>query len=414
MTRAPPRGSRRSSTSPCGSSVAGDDGLHLLDSEFVLLELADRLLLLPGCSGLRVERGRAIRRCRSTRRTSPGAASSPVWRPEPELACLSLEKRIPARAGLGGGSSDAAAAWRLGRAWRGLDDVASPADLDALSTIGADVPFFASGLAAARVSGIGERVEADGSARLRHVVLVAPGLRALDRGRLRRARRADEWGRLPERPAGSGRCGCGPSWTALMDAVAAAGGDPRLTGSGPTIFSMTDDAERASRGRRDARGRRASRATMTRTRLTPATIEITTATTRRMHDQPRADQHRRGSVRRRGTVQPGDPRRATSSSRPGSSASIRPTGELVGSDVAGQAERALANLAAILEAAGSGLDRLVKVTVFLADIDDWPAVNEVYARVVPQPFPARSAFAVRDLPKGARVEIEAVAAVGGG
>jgi 2-iminobutanoate/2-iminopropanoate deaminase len=87
------------------------------------------------------------------------------------------------------------------------------------------------------------------------------------------------------------------------------------------------------------------------------------------------------------------------------------TGELVGDDVQAQADRSLANLRAILEAAGSGLDRLVKVTVYLADIADWPAVNEVYAREVPQPFPARSAFAVRDLPKGARVEIEAVATV---
>jgi 2-iminobutanoate/2-iminopropanoate deaminase len=87
------------------------------------------------------------------------------------------------------------------------------------------------------------------------------------------------------------------------------------------------------------------------------------------------------------------------------------TGELAGDDVQVQADRALSNLRAILEAAGSGLDRLVKVTVYLADIADWPAVNEVYAREVPQPFPARSAFAVRDLPKGARVEIEAVATV---
>jgi 2-iminobutanoate/2-iminopropanoate deaminase len=87
------------------------------------------------------------------------------------------------------------------------------------------------------------------------------------------------------------------------------------------------------------------------------------------------------------------------------------TGELSGDDVEVQAARALANLRAILEAAGSGMDRLVKVTVYLADIADWPAVNEVYAREVPQPFPARSAFAVRDLPKGARVEVEAVATV---
>lgn len=90
------------------------------------------------------------------------------------------------------------------------------------------------------------------------------------------------------------------------------------------------------------------------------------------------------------------------------------SGELVSDDVAGQAERALQNLAAILDAAGSGLDRLVKVTVYLADIGDWPAVNEVYGRVVPEPYPARSAFAVKDLPKGARVEIEAVATVGAG
>jgi 2-iminobutanoate/2-iminopropanoate deaminase len=90
------------------------------------------------------------------------------------------------------------------------------------------------------------------------------------------------------------------------------------------------------------------------------------------------------------------------------------TGELVGADIASQAESALHNLAAILDAAGSGLDRLVKVTVFLADIGEWPAVNEVYGRIVPEPYPARSAFAVKDLPKGARVEIEAVAAVGVG
>ena len=87
------------------------------------------------------------------------------------------------------------------------------------------------------------------------------------------------------------------------------------------------------------------------------------------------------------------------------------SGELVGETVEEQARQALANVSAILEAAGSGLDRVLKVTVFLADIDDWPAVNEVYSSVMPEPYPARSAFAVRDLPKGARVEIEAVATV---
>ena len=85
------------------------------------------------------------------------------------------------------------------------------------------------------------------------------------------------------------------------------------------------------------------------------------------------------------------------------------TGQLA-DGVTAQAEQALKNLGAILEAAGSGLDRLVKVTVFLADIGDWPALNEVYGRHVGQPFPARSAFAVAALPLGARVEIEAVGA----
>lgn len=90
------------------------------------------------------------------------------------------------------------------------------------------------------------------------------------------------------------------------------------------------------------------------------------------------------------------------------------SGELAGDGVAQQAERAIANLEAILVAAGSGLASLVKVTVFLADIDEWSAVNEVYARLIPEPFPARSAFAVKDLPRGARVEVEAVATVGRG
>lgn len=89
------------------------------------------------------------------------------------------------------------------------------------------------------------------------------------------------------------------------------------------------------------------------------------------------------------------------------------SGELA-PDIAGQAKRALRNLEAILTAAGSGLDRLVKVTVYLAEIGDWPAVNEVYAAILPEPYPARSAFAVKDLPKSALVEIEAVATVGVG
>jgi 2-iminobutanoate/2-iminopropanoate deaminase len=84
------------------------------------------------------------------------------------------------------------------------------------------------------------------------------------------------------------------------------------------------------------------------------------------------------------------------------------TGELV-EGVAAQAERALRNLTAILDAAGLALDRVVKTTVFLADMDDFATVNEVYAAHFSDPYPARSTVAVKALPKGALVEIEAIA-----
>lgn len=84
------------------------------------------------------------------------------------------------------------------------------------------------------------------------------------------------------------------------------------------------------------------------------------------------------------------------------------TGELVdGFDA--QAEQSLKNLAAVLDAAGCTWADVVKTTCFLADIGDFAAFNAVYARFMPDPPPARSTFAVAALPKGARVEIEAIA-----
>jgi endoribonuclease L-PSP, putative len=85
------------------------------------------------------------------------------------------------------------------------------------------------------------------------------------------------------------------------------------------------------------------------------------------------------------------------------------SGQLVDGGVAAQAERALQNLSAVLAAAGSGLDLITKTTIFLADMADFATVNEVYARHLREPFPARSTVAVRELPKGALVEIEAIA-----
>jgi len=85
------------------------------------------------------------------------------------------------------------------------------------------------------------------------------------------------------------------------------------------------------------------------------------------------------------------------------------TGALVEGGVAAQAERALLNLREVLEAAGLSLGDLVKTTVFLADMADFAAVNEVYGRFVGDPPPARSTVAVAALPKGGLVEIEAIA-----
>ena len=74
-----------------------------------------------------------------------------------------------------------------------------------------------------------------------------------------------------------------------------------------------------------------------------------------------------------------------------------------------QAAQCLENVKAVLAEAGTNMDKVLKVTVYLADIADFAAVNEVYAKYFAQPYPARSAFAVKALPLGAKVEIEVVA-----
>jgi len=245
-----------------------EDGLHELDSHFVLLELADRLLLMPGCSGLRVE-GEGIAGL-------PLGPENLAWQGlaaglggPPALACLTLEKRIPAAAGLAGGSSDAAAAWRLGRKWSGRDEDPTLDDVAELAAIGADVPFFTSGAAEARVTGIGERISPLEPI-AREVVLVHPpfGLSTRD---VFAELHPDEWGTRENdllAPARRLR----PELDDLMTTVAEAGGLPRLTGSGPTIFHLANDAAGA-----DALATRLTaaglRVTRTRTRSRSATIE---------------------------------------------------------------------------------------------------------------------------------------------
>lgn len=275
-------------------SVTGrHDGYHQLTGVWVLLELADRLLLSAGATGLGV--------------AGPAADGVPAdrdanlaWRglvaglgAEPSLAWLALDKRVPAAAGLGGGSSDAAAAWRLGRAWSGGTDAPATTDeLAALARLGADVPFFAAQAAVARVSGIGERVAAlHAPGRPLEVVLLNPGfglstaevfaeLRPEDWSRAEQAPRIDD---APQLTPGSNDLLAAarrlrPELDDLMRIVRAAGGDPRLTGSGPTIYSLTDDPERATALAAQLSERLPTaevRISLTRTRLQAASIRAT-------------------------------------------------------------------------------------------------------------------------------------------
>jgi 2-iminobutanoate/2-iminopropanoate deaminase len=87
------------------------------------------------------------------------------------------------------------------------------------------------------------------------------------------------------------------------------------------------------------------------------------------------------------------------------------TGEFVTGGIAEQTEQVLKNVSAILEAAGAGLDQVVKTTVFLANMDDFTAMNEVYGRFFGDKPPARATVQAARLPRDARVEIEAIAVI---
>jgi 2-iminobutanoate/2-iminopropanoate deaminase len=87
------------------------------------------------------------------------------------------------------------------------------------------------------------------------------------------------------------------------------------------------------------------------------------------------------------------------------------TGNFISEEVAEQTEQVLKNLSAVLEAAGTGLNNVVKTTVFLADMNDFTAMNEVYARFFTENKPARATVQAARLPRDARVEIECIAVV---
>jgi reactive intermediate/imine deaminase len=88
------------------------------------------------------------------------------------------------------------------------------------------------------------------------------------------------------------------------------------------------------------------------------------------------------------------------------------TGQLVTGDIEAEIRRAFENLEAIAKAAGGSLAQLVKVTVFLTDLAHFAKVNEIMATYVPAPYPARAAIGVAALPRGARVEVEGILALG--
>ena len=88
------------------------------------------------------------------------------------------------------------------------------------------------------------------------------------------------------------------------------------------------------------------------------------------------------------------------------------SGNMVGDDVAAQAKQVVANLTAVIEAAGGQLNQIIKVTIFLENMDDFPVVNQIYADWLGEHRPARSTVAVAALPLAAKVEMDCVVAVG--
>lgn len=237
-----------------------ENGYHELDSILVLLDLADRLLLMPGCSGLRVTDADGA--------PVPDVPVRPdenlAWRgltaglggdPDAALACLTLEKRIPAAAGLGGGSSDAAAAWRMGRRWAGHGADPTEGELAELARIGADVPFFAAAVPAARVTGIGERVAPLPAPPDVTVLLVHPPF-GMSTAEVFAATSPGDWSAAaPQTVAEALADGTNdllpaarrvrPELDDVMALVLAAGAAPRLTGSGATLYAVLDDPKRA-------------------------------------------------------------------------------------------------------------------------------------------------------------------------
>ena len=230
------------------------DGPHHLAGVMVLVDLSDVVRVIPGDGGL----------------TSKNPDGDPLddaamgdakqnlgWRGlraalgrEPSDLAMTIVKRIPVAAGLGGGSSDAAAGWRIGRRLSGADERIDEASLARLAALGADVPFCAAAIPAAYVTGIGERIRPL-APRSGGVVIVVPPFRLRTAAVFAELRPGDWSATEPPRAVEPGRndllapaLRLRPELDRVLSAIRRAGGEPRMTGSGPACFALTDDPER--------------------------------------------------------------------------------------------------------------------------------------------------------------------------
>ncbi|MFN2484959.1 MAG: 4-(cytidine 5'-diphospho)-2-C-methyl-D-erythritol kinase [Candidatus Limnocylindria bacterium] len=229
------------------------DGYHELAGVMALIDLTDTLTLTPGCSGLRVN-------APPSEEIPVSRADNLAWRGlvagaggDPDIACMTLEKRIPMGAGLGGGSSDAGAGWRLGRRLADRPDVPTVDELTGeLAGIGADVPFFATMEPAAYVTGIGERVRSV-APREALVVLALPRFRLSTAAVFAELSPSDWSGEAPDAQATPGwndllgpAARLRPELDDLLRDMRTVGAEPHLSGSGPCCFALTDDPDRAA------------------------------------------------------------------------------------------------------------------------------------------------------------------------
>ena len=429
-----------------------EDGYHSLHSVFVPLTLADRISLAPlggdrdtlHVTGLDAgpPADNLVLRALAAARAAVGGGWAGGPGPAPALAAR-LDKRIPVAAGLAGGSSDAAATLDGAlEAWGAeLDEHARHV---VAAHLGSDVPFFLAG-GPALVEGRGEQVAPlHGLHGAPGVVLVTPliavstpdvfaafdAIRTHGDGAVRMSSThlAEELRSGLTADNLVARAGVLASANDLLPATSLVvpalvpfkralsrllGRPIGLSGSGPTLWALypsETDAAAAADVIREA---------LADGRLDPpgSGDPFVVAS---CHRQPQPGGKR--SMTRRAVSTAGAPAAIGPYSQgivadgflfSAGQAALDPlTADLVQGGIEPETERVMANLSAVLDAAGASWGDVVKTTIFLVDMADFAVVNGIYGRFVTDPPPARSTVGVAALPKGARVEIEVVARVG--